>query len=358
MSVVIAVFGAATLFLAVPAAAGPIGGAAATDAALSTDGDGPSDVPAAYYGTAEIDGEPLPEGIDIRAEVVIDGEWTSVDALAVDADGSFGGPGAFDEKLRVPSPGEGEVRFVATAEDGSEAIAEETVAWESGDVREVTFSFNGPSVEITAATATADVDEEVSLEAAADGLGVDVAWGLGDETVASGASVTHAYDASGSYAVTATATDVAGNEADADVTVEVSDDGGNGGTDADESDAADADDGVDADEHDGEETVGAETEREDEDADESATDASNGDGTTTGDEDAEDEDGVETADSDDETGDQVETDATDSDDETGDDGAISDGSDPDEELDADATLGPVAAVTALVLVVFGARTRR
>ncbi|RLM67541.1 PGF-pre-PGF domain-containing protein [Halorubrum sp. Atlit-8R] len=92
-------------------------GAAVSGAAAQ---DSPPPTPAAYYGQVTADGEPL-DGVTVEA--VVDGEVR--DSIETDAEGRFGGPGAFDEKLTVEGPAD-EVTFrVADSQAG-------TAAWESG----------------------------------------------------------------------------------------------------------------------------------------------------------------------------------------------------------------------------------
>ena len=95
--------------------------------------DGTPDLPAAYYGDVTVNGDPAPDGTVITAE--IDGEERG--SIEVTTAGEYGGPDAFDEKLEVEGPG-GEVTFVVNGVE-----AEETVTWESGDVREVDLTFEG-----------------------------------------------------------------------------------------------------------------------------------------------------------------------------------------------------------------------
>ncbi|TKX62933.1 PGF-pre-PGF domain-containing protein [Halorubrum sp. ASP1] len=100
-------------------------GAAVSGAAAQ---DSPPPTPAAYYGQVTADGEPL-DGVTVEA--VVDGEVR--DSIETDAEGRFGGPGAFDEKLTVEGPAD-EVTFrVADSQAG-------TAAWESGANEEVDLS--------------------------------------------------------------------------------------------------------------------------------------------------------------------------------------------------------------------------
>jgi PGF-pre-PGF domain-containing protein/PGF-CTERM protein len=103
-------------------------------AGIAAGQDDTPDLPAAYYGDVTVNGDPAPEGTEITAE--IDGEARG--SIEVTTAGEYGGPDAFDEKLEVEGESGDEVTFVV---DGVEA--EETVTWESGDVREVGLTFEG-----------------------------------------------------------------------------------------------------------------------------------------------------------------------------------------------------------------------
>lgn len=114
--------------------------------------DGPQSVPAAYYGSVTIDGDPAPVGTVITA--IIDGEAHG--SIEVTNAGTYGGPNALDEKLVVQGAESGDiVTFVA---DGVEAA--ETVTWESGAVTEVNLTFENVPEE----TQTGDTDSSDSAE--------------------------------------------------------------------------------------------------------------------------------------------------------------------------------------------------
>ena len=127
----------ALVALAAPTAAGV--------AVADSHDDSPPDVPAAYYGSATVNGEPISTGTEIEA--VVNGEVA--DTITVSQEGSFGGPDAFDEKLVVKDASSGDT--VAFRVRG--ASAEESVKWESGAVQEVDLSFTGVPVD--------DTDEEI-----------------------------------------------------------------------------------------------------------------------------------------------------------------------------------------------------
>lgn len=106
--------------------AGLVAGGAAVDGVAGQDS--PPPTPAAYYGQVTADGEPLE---DVTVEAVVDGEVR--DSLETDAEGRFGGPGAFDEKLTVEGPAD-EVTFRVAGTDAG------TAPWESGANEEVDLS--------------------------------------------------------------------------------------------------------------------------------------------------------------------------------------------------------------------------
>jgi PGF-pre-PGF domain-containing protein/PGF-CTERM protein len=100
--------------------------------------EGPSSVPASYYGDVTIDGEPAPEGTEVVAEVD-DEERGSIEVTTA---GEYGGPGLNDEKLEVEASEGAEVVFVV---DG--VAAEETVEWQSGDLQQVDLTVEGSADE-------------------------------------------------------------------------------------------------------------------------------------------------------------------------------------------------------------------
>ncbi|MFB6093306.1 MAG: PGF-pre-PGF domain-containing protein [Haloquadratum sp.] len=110
-------------------------GAVLPAAVAAQEGGGAPTVPAAYYGDVTVNGKPAPVGTVIVA--IVDGERHG--SITVTKRGQYGGPGALDEKLVVEGADPDDrvsfrVRGVA---------AEQTVRWESGDVREVDLTFTG-----------------------------------------------------------------------------------------------------------------------------------------------------------------------------------------------------------------------
>jgi len=96
------------------------------------DDDAPS-VPASYYGDITVNGDPAESGTEITA--IVNGN--SHGSIETAEEGSYGGPGALDEKLVVEGAESGDT--VSFEVRGVEA--EETVSWESGDVQEVDLTF-------------------------------------------------------------------------------------------------------------------------------------------------------------------------------------------------------------------------
>ena len=95
--------------------------------------DSPPATPAAYHGQVTLtdSGDPI-DGVTVEA--VVDGEVR--DSIETDTDGSFGGSGAFDEKLTVEGPVDGDVTFRVEGVDAG------TAAWESGANEEVALELD------------------------------------------------------------------------------------------------------------------------------------------------------------------------------------------------------------------------
>jgi len=97
----------------------------------------PPSPPAAYYGNVTLNGEPAPAGTTVTA--LVDGERRG--SLRIETAGTYGGPGAFDRKLRVNGSAGDEgatVTFRVTGVD-----AEQTVTWRPGDTRRVDLVATG-----------------------------------------------------------------------------------------------------------------------------------------------------------------------------------------------------------------------
>ena len=91
-------------------------------------------VPASYYGDVTVNGDDADAGTEIVA--LIDGEERG--SIEISEAGSYGGPGALDEKLVVEGS-EDSGTTVTFEVRGVEA--EETVNWTSGDVQQVDLTF-------------------------------------------------------------------------------------------------------------------------------------------------------------------------------------------------------------------------
>lgn len=198
----------------------------------------PPDPPAAYYGEATINGDPLPPGTTIVAKV--DGEPNG--SITLQEAGAYGGASAFEEKLTVNSTGGGTVTFHVGG-----LVAAETVEWASGDVREVnlTFTDEEPPTADAGSDLQVEVGEEVTFDGSNstdNGVVTGYAWEFGDGTTASGDRVTHTFDEPGEYTVSLAVRDAAGRTDTDAVTVTVTDGSGDG-SDSDDSGSDSGDDG-------------------------------------------------------------------------------------------------------------------
>lgn len=113
-----------------------VGAFAVAPGAVVAQDDGRPPVPAAYYGTVTIDGDPAPEGVEITAEL----EGETYGPIETDESGAFGGELVNQSKLTVDpnsTPDDPTVTFFV---DGEEAA--ETSEWESGASKEVTLSID------------------------------------------------------------------------------------------------------------------------------------------------------------------------------------------------------------------------
>lgn len=176
--------------------------------------------PAAYYGEATINGEPLPAGTTIVAK--IDGEIRG--SITVDQAGTYGAAGGFEEKLTV-NGSSSEAGATVTFHVGGLRAAE-TAEWSSGNITQLNLTFRdeqSPTAE-AGSDRQAKVGEEVVFEASNstdNGVVTKYRWGLGDGTSVSGQRVTHEYSEAGEYTVRLAVADAAGLTDTDSVTVTV-----------------------------------------------------------------------------------------------------------------------------------------
>lgn len=176
--------------------------------------------PAAYYGAVTVNGSPAPAGLTVTAR--IDGEVRGT--ITTDANGTFGGPGAFEEKLAVngTSADEGaEVNFTVAGEFAG------STTWHSGVHESLSLSVTddtAPQVGASVAASPVPVGVAVEFSASArDEFGVaSVEWAFDDGATAMGSTVVHAFDDPGRYQAVVTVTDRFGNVATDTVNVSIS----------------------------------------------------------------------------------------------------------------------------------------
>ncbi len=184
----------------------------------------------------------LATGADGSAVVLVDRRVEdSFGSQASDVQASFHAPGAafgaledvsgaqdrtgfgrFDNATAAIGPGGNAVAAWA-ADDGAGAVADR-IFFSQRDATPPRFA-------TVAVPATARPATPVALAASAtdDLSGATIGWDFGDGSTAQGPSVTHAYGAPGTYTVTATATDGAGNAATRAATIAVATPTGPGG---------------------------------------------------------------------------------------------------------------------------------
>lgn len=183
--------------------------------------------PESYYGTVTINGEPAPDGVVVTA--VVDGEVK--DQLAV-SDGTYGGPGAFEEKLVVNATEDDTVQFRVAGLDTTQ-----TDSLDPGEVTELnlTLTDNQSPTAVVGSDTTVSVGESVQFDATDstdNGAFLTYAWDFDNDgsTDAAGTTTNHTFEQAGTMEVVLTVTDAAGNsdQASRTVTVEQTDTGGGG----------------------------------------------------------------------------------------------------------------------------------
>ncbi|MDZ7730424.1 MAG: carboxypeptidase-like regulatory domain-containing protein [Natrialbaceae archaeon] len=105
-------------------------------------------VPAAYYGSLTIDGQPAAPGVVLEAE--IGGEVRG--SITVNTSGQYGGPAAGDPKLEVTgnSSNVGDtVEFYVNGSDFDRTLVNETIAWAEADLQELNLTATTPPATLT-----------------------------------------------------------------------------------------------------------------------------------------------------------------------------------------------------------------
>lgn len=170
--------------------------------------------PARYYGTATVNGAPARDGLTVRATV--DGDTVAESTVT---DGGYFG---YEDPLEVAAATGDEVVFHL-----EDAPANRSVAWATGDQRDVSFdvSYDDPFANATL------VGDEWTNESARFSLTefesayvTGLEWTFGDTGTASGAKVSHAYERDDRYTVTVTGTTLGGEEYAASHRIIVDDD--------------------------------------------------------------------------------------------------------------------------------------
>jgi PGF-pre-PGF domain-containing protein len=121
-----------------------------------------------------------PPGASVTVEAVVEG--TVQDSIQTDADGTFGGPGTFDEKLTVPGESGDQVTFVVQSTDVK------TVDWESAANRNVTLEVDSIETDDGDDT-TGGTDDGDTVDDGTDGGGGAPAGGGGGAPAGGGGQV-------------------------------------------------------------------------------------------------------------------------------------------------------------------------
>lgn len=176
----------------------------------------PPDPPASYHGQVTVNGEAAPADVTVAA--VVNG--SVADTLTTDADGAFGGSGAFAEKLVVSGSEGANVTFRV----GDRAV--ETVPWESGATENVTLAVTDDTAPEAVVEAPDSVPAGTTVQFDAGASSDDVLvesyeWTLPGGESGSGATAAATLTEPGARTASVTVTDVAGNTATATATVTV-----------------------------------------------------------------------------------------------------------------------------------------
>ena len=132
-------------------------------------------LPAAYYGTVTVNGQPAPVGTLIVAKI----EGRFCGQISVKTPGKYGGAGTLDAKLLVTG---------TTADEEKEVIfevagirAEQTVTFKRGDVKEINLSAIGvPTVTVDTTPPTAPTNLRVTTRSSSS---VSLAWDASSDNV-------------------------------------------------------------------------------------------------------------------------------------------------------------------------------
>jgi PGF-CTERM protein len=136
-------------------------------AAVATDTATQPQPPMPLYGQATINGDPLPAGTTIVAE--IEGEVRG--SITIEEAGRYGGPGGFGEKLSVSGALDDEGKTVRFYVDDIQAS--ETITWSPGDLTQLDLSFASTefSVSDLSAPASAVQGETITVSATVSNVG-------------------------------------------------------------------------------------------------------------------------------------------------------------------------------------------
>lgn len=101
-------------------------------------------LPCSFYGSASINGRPVPAGSVITAQI----DGISRGAIVISSDGKYGGPLLDDGKLNVyeGSSGAEVIFYVQTPSMGNRIEAAQKGAWGSGEVIQLDLTFTGEEI--------------------------------------------------------------------------------------------------------------------------------------------------------------------------------------------------------------------
>ncbi len=168
-------------------------------------------LPAEFYGTASLQGNPAPAGTVIYAKIndQIRGQVTLKEA------GKYGGTGIFDDKLVVAATEDDLKGSAATvAFMVGETKADQSVPFESGKVQKLDLTAGGSAsvvdAEFIGVPTSGTAPLTVQFTDKSTGSPTMWAWNFGDNSTDMVASPSHTYSAPGTYTVTLTASSQTG----------------------------------------------------------------------------------------------------------------------------------------------------